>query len=443
MARRAVVAGSALTGLAIVLAACGVGAARELPPLRTPETTVPPPTVAINPFAPDLVGSVVDSEPDATPAPTSADAAPPSAPESGPDSTSASNAPTTVPVAVPVPTSPPGTFSIIVTGDLMGHIPIVDRASANTGGAGYDFAPMFRTVEPTISAADLAICHLETPIAPPGTEIDPVPPEYGIPAEMAVAIASAGYDRCSLASNHSMDKGSAGIDATLNALDAAGVGHSGMARTPAESASSVIDVAGVPVTHLSYTFSYNGRPAANGESWRSNLIDPDRIVADARAARADGARFVIVSVHWGAEGSTAVLPDQRGWAEEITASGAVDLIVGHHAHVVQPIEQVNGTWVVFGLGNFLTAMSDTTKCCGIRGQDGMMVRIQVAIQADGTFSVAQPQVIPTYVDRSDYTIVPVNAALAGEIGMGALDAGALTDSLDRTRNVVGPFIVER
>ena len=205
----------------------------------------------------------------------------------------------------------------------------------------------------------------------------------------------------------------------------------------------MFEVEGVPVAHLSYTFSYNGRPAANGEAWRSNLIDPDRIIADAQAARERGAEFVILSVHWGVEGGTDVLPTQRQVAEEVTASGVVDVIVGHHAHVIQPIEEVNGKWVVYGMGNFLTAMSASTDCCGIRGQDGEMVRLTVTKQPDGTFTVARPEVIPTYVDRSDYTILPVNAALAGEVSSGAVGADDLAASLERTTSVVGPYIVPR
>ena len=78
------------------------------------------------------------------------------------------------------------------------------------------------------------MCHLETPVAPPGTPPDGSYPTYGVPAQIAPALAAAGFDRCSVASNHSIDKGEAGIDSTLNALDAAGVGHAGMARAPPE-----------------------------------------------------------------------------------------------------------------------------------------------------------------------------------------------------------------
>ena len=132
---------------------------------------------------------------------------------------------------------------------------------------------------------------------------------------------------------------------------------------------------------------------------------------------------------------------QRLWAEEITASGAVDVIVGHHAHVVQPIEQVNGRWVVFGLGNFLTGMGQSSPCCGIRGQDGMMVRLRVTEQPDGSFAVATPEAIATYVDRSGYVVLPVQLGWRTRRRAGTVDPLALVDSLGRTGAVVGSYLV--
>ena len=81
-----------------------------------------------------------------------------------------------------------------------------------------------------------------------------------------------GFDRCSNASNHSFDKGVKGIEATLNEFDALGLGQAGMARTPDEIEPKVFDVKGIKVTHLSYTYGFNGIPAPNGETWRLSLI---------------------------------------------------------------------------------------------------------------------------------------------------------------------------
>ena len=358
-------------------------------------------------------------------------------------------APPTVPRTDP-PTTPPTTaapapraFTILVAGDLLSHTAVVEQARAYAAGEGYDFTPMLGTVQPIVAEADVAICHLETPVAPPGSPADGSYPDYGVPAQITAAIATAGFDRCSLASNHAMDKGTAGVDSTLNALDAAGLGHAGMARTEAEAGPTLFDVDGTTVAHLSYTFGFNGRRLPRDQPWRSNRIDPARIVTEALQARQDGARVVLVSLHWGAEGSNDVTSYQRRVAEEITASGAIDVIVGHHAHVVQPIEQVNGRWVVFGLGNLLTAMGESSPCCGIRGQDGMMVRLRATEQPDGSFAIATPEAIATYVDRSRYVVLPVQLGLT-DVGIaGTVGAEALAASLERTASVVGPFLVAR
>lgn len=346
----------------------------------------------------------------------------------------------------PEPTSTtvfsPRRFTLLASGDLLSHTSVLDQAAADSGGSGYHYGHMFEAVRPIIEGVDVAICHLETPVAAAGTEIDGVVPVFGAPPEIAGEIKEAGYDRCSLASNHALDQGAAGIDSTLGAFDAAGLGHTGMARSAEEAAPRTFEVGGVTVAHLSASYSFNGFDPPAGEPWRANLIDPVRMIAEAQQARAAGASVVIVSLHWGDEGVSDVLAEQRSVAEQLTASGAVDLIIGHHAHVVQPIEEVNGRWVVFGMGNQLSGMGDSTDCCGVRALDGMMVRTEIAEQPDGTFAVAQPVAIPTYLGRRPYRIVPVQTALADPTVAGHITTGELQASLDRTSSVVAPHLRE-
>ncbi len=325
------------------------------------------------------------------------------------------------------------------SGDTLPHRPVLDSAQRNGGGA-YDFAPMFARIAPIISWADFAICHLETPVAPDGEELSPAP-RYGIPKEIAAGIASAGYDRCSTASNHSLDRGVKGIDATVTALEQAGVSQAGMARTPEESAPRLVDVNGISVAHLSYSWSFNGFTLPPADAFRANLIDPQRIRADALTARGAGAEVVIVSLHWGNEGDLNVTSYQRDVANQVMSSGLVDLIVGHHAHVVQPIEQVAGKWVVFGMGNILSNMP-TGAVPGENTQDGIVVTVAIAEQPDGTFFVERPVVYPTWVDRDHgHVIRPVLQDLADPSTPANVIAG-LQVSLARTTRVVGDFIFQ-
>ena len=340
-------------------------------------------------------------------------------------------------------------FILAVSGDILPHSRLWQGAKRNATANSttskdidvYDFRPMFALVKPILSSVDLAICHLETPIAPPDEELSTFP-LFGVPGEITDALAYAGYDRCSTASNHSMDRGARGIDATLNALGRVGISHTGMARTPQEINPKLIFVNGIAIAHMSYTFSYNGLPAANGETWRSALIDTDRILRDTRQARKLGAQVVLLSMHWGNERESAPSSYQTKIADAITKSGEVDLIIGSHAHVLQPIKLVNGTFVIYGLGNFLSDMPTTPKDppWPASTQDGAIVITKITVTTDGKVLIAKPVVIPTWVDRnSGWQIRSVVSDIKNNVISGATRA-ELQASLKRTTSVLGEYI---
>jgi poly-gamma-glutamate synthesis protein (capsule biosynthesis protein) len=135
---------------------------------------------------------------------------------------------------------------------------------------------------------------------------------------------------------------------------------------------------------------------------------------------------------------SAVTSRQRTWADQITASGLVDLIVGHHAHVLQPIEQVNGVWVVYGLGNVLS-FHPTTDEWPAESQDAAIVSVAVTID-NGAVTVAAPEVFPTWVDKGNGRVIrDVLAGLADE-DTSAWRRGQLAASLERTERVLGGFV---
>src|SRR5918996_143018 len=268
---------------------------------------------------------------------------------------------------------PPRSFTLVATGDVLLHTALWDQARADAaaaGRAGHDFGPMLSGIQPVVSAADLAICHMETPVAPPGGPFSSYP-SFSVPREIAPALAATGYDACTTASNHTYDRGADGVDRTLDALDSAGIQHAGSARTPDEATAVTLLDAGVArVALLSYTYSFNGVPPPNGQAWRSNPIDEAKIVADAAAARARGADVVVVSLHWGDEYRHEPNAQQLDLAPRLIRSPDIDLLLGHHAHVVQPLERIDGEWVVYGLGN-LVAHHDTL---GAANEEGLLVR---------------------------------------------------------------------
>jgi poly-gamma-glutamate capsule biosynthesis protein CapA/YwtB (metallophosphatase superfamily) len=320
------------------------------------------------------------------------------------------------PPAAPTPAvskPAPRTFTLAFTGDVLSHQAVTRQAAANAarvGGRGYDYRPMFAAVRPLISAADLAICHLETPLSRDNANLGGFP-LFNVPFELAAALADAGYDGCSTASNHALDARADGVAATLEHLDRVQIGHAGTARSPEEAATPrLYRVQGVTVGHLSYTYGLNGIPLPPEQPWLVNLIDANRILADAGAARAAGAEFVVVSLHWGVEYRSSPTPEQSALAHQLLASPDIDLIVGHHAHVVQPVERIGAEYVVYGLGNFLSNQS--AACCTAAAQDGIIIEARVT---EGTkrnaFTVETLTFTPTRVDRSDFRIVPVALAL--------------------------------
>ena len=348
-------------------------------------------------------------------------------------------APTTTVVATTVPGPP--SITMAFSGDILIHSQLWQKATEYNGGTGYDFSPMFARVKPLLDSVDFAICHLEVPIAPPGKQPSTFP-LYGAPKEIVAAIAKAGYDHCSTASNHSLDQGNAGIDATVNEFDANGITESGMARVQTEIGPKVFEVNGIKFTHLSYAFGFNGLSLPAGEPWRSALIDPARIIADATKARSMGAQLVVVSMHWGNETVTAVTDYQRKAAKTITASGVVDLVIGHHAHVVQQIEKVNGIWTVFGLGNVLS-FHPTRKEFPPNSQDGMIVTVKLSLDSAGKAVVEKPIVYPTWVDKQNGIVIrPVLSDLA-DPSVSAATKSQLNISLTRTSGVVGDYIAQK
>jgi poly-gamma-glutamate capsule biosynthesis protein CapA/YwtB (metallophosphatase superfamily) len=301
----------------------------------------------------------------------------PAAPPSNPDSAPVSR--------------PQGSFTVLATGDVLIHPALTEQATKDGEGS-RDFTEMFAGVRSTVEAADFAICHLEVPLA---TADGPFLgyPTFAAPPEVATALAETGYDSCSTASNHTFDQGVEGADTTLDVLDQAKIAHTGSARTRKEANTPLIrDVGGVKVAQVSFTFGFNVGTEPP-EAWMGNVLTVDRVLAAARAARKAGAQVVIASLHWGNEDQSAPTPFQRQTARKLLADPAIDLIVGHHAHVVQPFEKINGKWVAYGLGNQIARHEEPRGTT----EEGVMARFRFSKGPKG-WTVDQAEYLPTLVD---------------------------------------------
>jgi poly-gamma-glutamate capsule biosynthesis protein CapA/YwtB (metallophosphatase superfamily) len=330
------------------------------------------------------------------------------------------------------PSRPPVKLTVEVNGDLLIHSPVWETA-LHYGHGKYDFSPMLREIAPYIKRADLAICHVETPMTPrPPTGY----PVFNTPPALATSIKNAGWRICDTASNHSLDEGQYGIDQTGLALDRAGVLHTGsFGSRAAQNRTLMVTVKGVRVAFLAYTEMTNGIPLPH--PWSVNLARLSAVRTAAHLARRRGAQVVIVNFHWGNEDVSQPSAFQLSMASALARDRDITAIVGQHVHVVQPIRRVHGKLVVFGEGQLLS--NQTAACCPIQSEDGMLVFLHIVV--NGTTSrVASITYMPTWNRHPDYTVLPIGDALRRH----QAPAAVLRASYRRTTSVAGriPHVVE-
>jgi poly-gamma-glutamate synthesis protein (capsule biosynthesis protein) len=280
-------------------------------------------------------------------------------------------------------------------GDLLWHNTVwasAEEDHAQTGrGKKYDFQPMFAALRPLFSRADVALCHEEVPFAAPGQRPQNFP-VFAAPPEAASWIGWFGFDGCTTASNHSLDQGYDGIVRTADLLERAGVEHIGTFRRRAERREPVIFETpdGLRIGVVAGTFGTNGFPLPAGREWSVSMWEAPNLLAQARAARRAGADVVVVHLHGGDEYAHLPNADQVALVERLTRSPDVDLVLGEHAHVVQPITKVHGKWVVYGMGN-MVAQQDPARTDTYQG---IVVRFRFTQRRNGSFAVTRAAYVP-------------------------------------------------
>lgn len=359
-----------------------------------------------------------------------------------PSTATPSGTPTAGPTATPRPPAAPRTVTLVLSGDLLWHNTLwtsaAEDARRTRAGGPYDFEPLFAPIRAIVSGADLAIAHQEVPLGLPGGPFRNYP-RFLAPPQTATALRATGWDACTTASNHSLDDDWPGLVRTLDVLDANGLAHNGTFRAPDERTRPTVltSAAGVRVGLVAATYGTNGLPLPKGREWSVGLLDLADLLARARAARAAGADLVAVAMHAGDEYQTRPTAQQVDLATALAASDDVDLVYGHHAHVVQPWTTIGGKPVVYGLGNLVAQHSVSMQ----RGQEGTIARLTFSETGSGRFRATTLECLPTLCTRwngSDpVRVLPVLATLAQGSAVGAGLRAQLTTALTRTKEAVG------
>ena len=374
---------------------------------------------------------------------------------------------TSVPVisATPKPTEP-SEIRVTLTGvgDIILHQAVIDGGLTNPGEklAVYDYTPIFQYVKSIFDASTLAMANYE------GT-LNGAPysgyPFFCAPDAIADALFSAGIKTVWTANNHTIDKGLDGVIRTATVFRKKGFQVIGTRPDETTPSDAVINVGGIKVGVLAYTFETPGTEQTktlNGNTMPAAadpLIDsfnPDRessytkdmtaMLDRVAALRRQGAELICLSLHWGIEYQTHSSGQQRQMAQQLADAG-VELIIGHHPHVIEEIQVLTSattgkpTLVYYSVGNFLHNMDFNTHNTSGNAQDSVIARVTLVKTAEGV-EIEKGEYIPTYVVRVpkgnqlQHLIVPVLPGL-GDPSAYQTTTSEMQASLKRIEAILG------
>lgn len=291
------------------------------------------------------------------------------------------------------------TINMVAIGDVMCHSPNF-TAAYNATTKTYDFSPFFTNIAKHITKGDISIGNLETTFAGAARGYSGYP-QFNSPSELGVAVKNIGIDILSTANNHCMDKGETGVISTLDKLDEIGLDHIGTNRSKEEQNTILVkEVNGIKIAFLSFTYGTNGIPVPTGKSYLVNLFDKNLMLEQINLAKEQEVDVICASMHWGIEYAQKQNSEQESWADFLFQNG-VDIIIGNHAHVIQPMEMKtitleDGTkkdvFVVYALGNFISNQTFPHT------QSNAILDIQITKNGEtGNISLDKVDYVPVYV----------------------------------------------
>ena len=283
-------------------------------------------------------------------------------------------------------------ISFLFMGDIMGHGPQI-RSAWQEETKKYDYEEVFSPLEDIISSADFAISNLEVTLAGgPYTGY----PQFSSPDELAVACKNSGMDVLVTANNHSCDRKNKGIIRTVNVLDSLNILHTGTFKDLGERESKnllILSKDGIKVGVLNYTYGTNGNKFSSPAY--VNLLDSALIKKDVANAKSKDLDKLIIFVHWGYEYRDFPNSYQKKYNRFFRDLG-VDIVIGSHPHVIQPMEYSKKNnyefLTVFSLGNFISNQREERK------DGGAMVRLSFE-KIENNIFISKKEYIPIWVHK--------------------------------------------
>ena len=272
---------------------------------------------------------------------------------------------------------------VFMVGDALIHSNVYEDARGTDGS--YDFKPMLEQIKPISIKYDLKYYNQETILGGATLGYSSYP-RFNSPTEVGDAFLDAGFNLVSLATNHTMDKGEAGVINSVNYWKSKeNVVYSGQWTSNEEREEShVYNINGISYAFFSYTTWTNGLETPAGKEYLNNVYSPEKAAADIAKVK-DLADVIIVAMHWGTEYSLGVSSQQTEIANYLSSLG-VNLIIGSHPHVVEPVEYINDgkTFVIYSLGNFISDQIGIERLTGLM----MEVTIKKVVDVDDTVTIS-------------------------------------------------------
>lgn len=345
--------------------------------------------------------------------------------------------------------------TVLNTGDILIHDNLLWGAKQADGT--YDFSAFFKESRSIIDAADFAVANLEVTLGGEAAGKYRGYPGFNSPDSLIDDLKSDGFDMLLTANNHCLDTGLAGLKRTVQQLKARGMGILGTKETGDDPTYIVKDANGIKIGMVCYTYGTNSS-AAGAESL-INTFSNSNLNAFYSAAqsvinsmKSDGAEAIVFYMHWGEEYKTIPNTYQKSIAQRLCNMG-VDVIVGAHPHVIQPIDILysedsqNTTVCLYSMGNAISnqRIEEMTGLCTTgHTEDGVFFSYTFTKDSKGDVALSGVDIIPTWVNRYgnrgdyDYTVYPLKTAnMADDYGLDSATAQKARASYERTMAIVG------